>query len=104
LNYQCKYERSKDDVKFALGCAMADMQESTVTQRGQTTLPRSVRQALALQPGDKVRYLILEGGEVRLLRMRPVAGMGGLLAREDQPPVSLEEMERAIAAGAAELP
>ncbi len=30
------------------------MQDSTVTQKGQTTLPKPVRAALGLQPGDRV--------------------------------------------------
>ena len=40
------------------------MQESTITTKGQTTLPRTVRTALGLAPGDRVRYVILDG-EVR---------------------------------------
>ncbi len=80
------------------------MQESTVTIRGQTTLPRDVRQALGLQPGDKLRYLVLEGGEVRILRTRPVAELAGMLAREGARPVTLDEMEQAIAAGGAGEP
>jgi antitoxin PrlF len=51
------------------------MQESTVTIKGQTTLPRDVRQALGLHPGDRVRYMILDGGEVRIVRSRPVMAL-----------------------------
>ena len=76
------------------------MQESTITVKGQTTLPKDVRQALALQPGDKVRYLILDGGEVRIVRARPITSLVGALKHLVQRPVSLEEMEEAIAAGA----
>ncbi len=76
------------------------MSQSTVTMKGQTTLPKEVRQALALAPGDRLRYVILDDGQVRLLRTRPVAELAGLLKREGQAPVSLEEMEAAIAAGA----
>lgn len=76
------------------------MSQSTITVRGQTTLPKEVRQALALAPGDRLRYVILDDGQVRLLRVRPVAELAGLLRRERQGPVSLEEMEAAIAAGA----
>lgn len=75
--------------------------ESTLTARGQTTLPRSVRQALGLRPGDRVRYVLLDGGEVRLLRSRPVAELAGMLHRPGRSAVSLEEMDEAIAAGAA---
>lgn len=75
------------------------MQESTVTVKGQTTLPRDVRAALGLKSGDKVRYVLM-GGEVRLMKARPVAELEGLLARAGRAPVSLEEMEEAIVTGA----
>ena len=75
------------------------MHESTVTVKGQTTLPRDVRSALGLTSGDKVRYLILDG-EVRILKARSVKELRGILARPGQEPVSLDEMDEAIAAGA----
>lgn len=77
------------------------MRESTVTSKGQTTLPRDVRAALGLNPGDRVRYVILDG-EVRLLKARPVSDLAGLLRRPGAKPVTLEAMEEAIAAGAAD--
>jgi bifunctional DNA-binding transcriptional regulator/antitoxin component of YhaV-PrlF toxin-antitoxin module len=73
---------------------------STVTTEGETTLPSDVRSALGLESGDRVRYLIL-GGEVRLVRARSVNDLRGLLARPGQAPVSLAEMDDAIAEGAA---
>lgn len=76
------------------------MQESTVTIKGQTTLPRDVRQALGLQPGDRLRYLILDGGEVRLLRSRPLMSLAGLLGDRVTRPRSLEEIEAATAQAA----
>lgn len=71
-----------------------------MTIKGQTTLPKSVRQALGLAPGDRLRYVILDDGQVRLMRTRAIADLAGLLRREGQRPVSLDEMERAIAEGA----
>lgn len=76
------------------------MQESTVTIKGQTTLPKDVRAALGLNPGDRVRYMILDGGEVRLVRSEPVVGLAGLLKDKARRRVSLEDMEEAIAKGA----
>jgi AbrB family looped-hinge helix DNA binding protein len=78
------------------------MQESTVTIKGQTTLPRDVRQALGLNPGDRVRYMILDGGEVRIVRSRPVMSLAGLLEGRSPHRATLEEIEEAIAEGAAE--
>lgn len=75
------------------------MIESGITSKGQTTLPKSVRNALGVQAGDKVRYLILDGGEVRLLRSRPIGSLGGMLAQEGRAARTLEDMEDAIDAG-----
>ena len=77
------------------------MRGSRVTAKGQTTLPREVRAALGLAAGDRVRYVILDG-EVRIVKAHSVRDLRGLLARPDQRVVSLEEMEEAIAGGAAE--
>lgn len=75
--------------------------ESTITVKGQTTLPRDVRAALGLTSGDRVRYVILDG-EVRILKARSVKELRGMLARPGQRHVSLEEMDEAIGAAATE--
>jgi antitoxin PrlF len=75
------------------------MQESTVTAKGQTTLPKDVRAALSIKPGDKLRYLLLDG-EVRILRARPILDLKGILKRSGQAPVSLGAMEEVIAEAA----
>ena len=74
------------------------MMESGITSKGQTTLPKAVREALSVQAGDRVRYVILEG-EVRIMPVRPVSRLFGIL-RHDGPAATLEDMERAIAEGA----
>ena len=48
------------------------MIESSVTSRGQTTLPKVVRESLGLTAGDKVRYVICDQ-EVRILPVRPIS-------------------------------
>ncbi len=76
------------------------MLESSVTKKGQTTLPRRVRDMLGLKAGDRVRYIVL-GGEVRMLSVRPIRGLFGIL-KHDGPPVTVEDMEQAAADGASE--
>ena len=75
------------------------MQESTITSKGQTTLPRDVRRALDLQAGDRIRYVV-EGGEVRILPVRKLGALRGII--KIQHPVSLDEMDAAIRDGAIE--
>ena len=74
------------------------MRESTITAKGQTTLPAPVRDALSVKPGDRVRYFI-HGGKVHIIKTGSLSDLKGML-RYDGPPVSLEDMERAIAEGA----
>lgn len=76
------------------------MRESTVTVKGQTTLPKDVRAALGLGPGDRLRYLILDDGEVRIVRSQPLAKLAGLLKGRSDRKVSLDDMDEAIARGA----
>ncbi len=75
------------------------MHESTITAKGQTTLPKDVRSLLNVKPGDKVCYLLLDG-EVRILKARPLSSLKGMLKSDDQRPASLAEMEEAISKGA----
>ncbi len=76
------------------------MLESKITSKGQTTLPKAVREALQLEPGGRVRYVIL-GNQVRILPSLPIERLFGVL-RHDGPPATLEDMDRAIAEGACE--
>ena len=73
------------------------MIESVVTSKGQTTLPKPVREALGVRPGDRVRYVILDH-EVWIIRVRPVRRLYGAF-RYAGPPVTVEEMGQAVAAG-----
>ena len=54
------------------------MIESGVTTKGQTTLPKAVREVLALEPGDRVRYVIHDE-EVRIMKVRPIDRLFGVL-------------------------
>ena len=76
------------------------MIESSITTKGQTTLLKPVRDALGVRPGDRVRYLIVDG-DVRILPVRSIDRLFGAL-RADGPPATLDDMERAIAEGATE--
>ena len=73
---------------------------STITSKGRTTLPKAVREALEVGAGGRVRYVILDDA-VRVLPVRPVGRLFGAL-KHGGPPVTLEDMERAVAEGACE--
>ena len=76
------------------------MIESGITSKGQTTLPKAVREALGVKPGDRVRYAILDG-KVMIMPARPVSRLFGAL-KYDGPPKTLEDIDRGITAAAFE--
>jgi AbrB family looped-hinge helix DNA binding protein len=79
------------------------MATSTLTAKGQTTIPKDVRVRLGLHPGDRIEYVQdAEGRIVMLPATRHVDELAGLLRRPGQRPVSLEEMDVAIRDGVAE--
>ena len=75
------------------------MIQSTITSKGQTTLPKLIRDTLGIGPGDQVCYAILDNNEVRIIPARPLSRLYGFLSYKG-PPVSLKDMDRAIADGA----
>ena len=74
------------------------MIESGITSKGQTTLPKAVREALSLKAGDRVRYIIRDG-HARIVPVRPLARLFGILQHHGHA-VTLDEMEHAIVDGA----
>ena len=77
------------------------MIESIIDAKGQTPLPKAVREALSVQPGDRVQYFIHQDGGVKIMAVRPIERLCGIL-RHDGPAVTLEEMDHAAGDGAVE--
>ena len=75
--------------------------ESTITSKGQATIPKAVREHLGLKPGDRIRFFIHPNGTVVLLPRLPVTALKGIVKARPRP-VTLDEMTEAAAAGACE--
>lgn len=78
------------------------MATATLTSKGQITIPKEVRDALCLRTGSQV---IFEADADGGYRLRAAGGERGLLDLAGcisyaGPPVTLDEMEEAIAEGA----
>jgi antitoxin PrlF len=78
------------------------MASATVTSKGQITIPAKVRNALGLDPGDRVEFVEIGKREFSIV---PATGsvreLKGIFKGRRTRPVSLEEMDRAIAKGSA---
>ncbi|HXV00466.1 MAG TPA: type II toxin-antitoxin system PrlF family antitoxin [Caulobacteraceae bacterium] len=66
---------------------------ATVTSKGQTTIPKAVRDSLGLKAGDKVRFTLLSDGTVIMrAKKRSIRDLFGTLRDPDRPPIPIEEM------------
>jgi antitoxin PrlF len=69
---------------------------ATLTSKGQTTIPKAIRDHLKLRPGDRIEFVIDEDGRVVLLPLSfDAADLAGILPPPKRA-VSLEEMDAAI--------
>ena len=75
--------------------------ESAITSKGQVTIPKAIREYLRVRPGDRIKFFMHPDGTVVLLPKLPVTALRGLLRWRGRP-VTLEEMDDAITAGASE--
>ena len=70
------------------------MQQTTLTSKGQITLPKWVRDSLALQAGDKVEFVLTQNNDVLLKPVtKKVDDVFGRLYREDLPAIDIAEMD-----------
>ncbi len=70
--------------------------QSTLSSKGQITLPKRIRERLHLQTGDRVEFIVADDGRVELVPVTsPVTRLKGMLPAPDVP-VTLEEMDAAI--------
>ncbi len=74
------------------------MSLSILTSKGQTTIPKKVREHLGLNPGDRIEFIITNEGNVVLkANLRDVSELRGSLAHlAKKKPVSIEDMNKAI--------
>ena len=75
------------------------MATATMTSKGQITLPKGVRESLALKKGDRLRVEVDGAGRVTLEREDPPAldqAFGVLHRLAGRRPVTIEEMRSAV--------
>ena len=72
------------------------MTTTTMTSKGQMTLPKSVRDRLGLQARDRVEFIETRQGFLMLPLKRELSGIKGILPKPRRP-VSIDDMNRAIA-------
>ena len=77
------------------------MATATITSKGQVTIPAQVRIDMGLTAGDRVDFIRMEDGHYAVVpASHSIRSLKGIVPRPRKP-VSLGDMQEAIAAGAA---
>ncbi|MDT8068222.1 MAG: type II toxin-antitoxin system PrlF family antitoxin [Terriglobia bacterium] len=74
--------------------------ESALSVKGQATIPKSIREHLHLEPGDRIKFFVHPDGTVVILPKVPTSTLKGIVPKQKRRRVSLEQMDSAIAEGA----
>lgn len=73
------------------------MTTATLTTKGQVTIPKAVRDSMQLNAGDRVEFIITDGGEALLRPItKKVDDVFGKLHKTGRKPVSVEQMDAEI--------
>ncbi len=75
------------------------MSTSTVSSKGQIVIPAAVRADMGAQPGTRVAFVKTEEGWLLKPATRPITALKGIVPKPPKP-VSIDDMNRAIAAAA----
>jgi antitoxin PrlF len=75
--------------------------EAILSSKNQATIPKQVREYLNLKAGDRFKFFLQPDGAVVILPKIRTSKLKGSVSKLNRP-VSVEEMEAAIGAGATE--
>jgi AbrB family looped-hinge helix DNA binding protein len=80
------------------------MPSSTITSKGQVTVPKEIREYLRLKPGDRIDFVKEDSGRISLQAINTdFLSMRGILKSKRKEPLSVEEINEVIARGYAGL-
>lgn len=72
------------------------MATTTISSKGQVTIPKAIRDKYHLESGDKIEFLEDTQGVVTIWPVtQSITKLKGMIAKQEKP-VSIEEMNRAI--------
>jgi antitoxin PrlF len=69
--------------------------DATLTSKGQTTIPKEIRDSLGIKPGDRMTFTLMPDGTVLIrVKRKSVMDLAGVLHKKGRKPVSIAQMSR----------
>tara|TARA_R110002020_G_scaffold316361_10_gene531570 strand:+ start:9543 stop:9824 length:282 start_codon:yes stop_codon:yes gene_type:complete len=76
--------------------------DAVLSAKGQITLPKEIRDALAIRPNDTVIFTVEDGRLILTPKNVSFSDLAGFLGSPPNGPATLDEIEEAIASAAAQ--
>jgi AbrB family looped-hinge helix DNA binding protein len=76
------------------------MSYATITSKGQTTIPKEIREQFNLQPGDRILFFVNEAGRIEIQPLIDITSLKGLLKRPKGKAATIEQIQEAPRLGA----
>ena len=69
--------------------------DTTLTSKGQTTIPKEIRDSLRIKPGDRMTFTLMPDGTV-VMRVKNwrIVELAGTLRKKGRKPVPIAQMSR----------
>jgi len=68
---------------------------ATLTSKGQTTIPKEIRDGLGMKPGDRISFTLIPDGTVIMrVKRKSVMELAGVLHKKGRKPVPIDELSR----------
>jgi antitoxin PrlF len=69
--------------------------DATLTSKGQTTIPKEIRDSLGMKTGDRMTFTLLPNGTVLMrVKNKSVMSVAGRLHKKGRKPLPIEELSR----------
>ena len=69
--------------------------DATLTSKGQTTIPKEIRDELGMKPGDRMTFTLMADATVVMrVKNKSITDLAGTLYKKGRKPVPVEQLSR----------
>jgi AbrB family looped-hinge helix DNA binding protein len=69
--------------------------DATLTSKGQTTIPKEIRDELGMKPGDRMTFTLMPDATVIIrVKNKNISDLAGALYKKGRKPVPVEQLSR----------
>jgi AbrB family looped-hinge helix DNA binding protein len=69
--------------------------DATLTSKGQTTIPKEIRDSLGMKPGDRMTFTLMPDATVVIrVKSKSITALAGMLHKKGRKPVPVRQLSR----------